>query len=161
MARYFPDFPAFETAAKEAQLVPVYRQLMADHLTPVTAFELLGREAHAFLLESVVGGERIARYSFIAAGPTTVYQVSSGDAQLIDFRTGQTRSFRTADPLADLAKLLPQRKYHRSKDLPACRLPDIITYCLCFESSGKQPAISCRRHGILRLTRRHRHSAPP
>ncbi len=118
MARYFPDFPAFEAAAKESEIVPVYRQLMADHLTPVTAFELLGREAHAFLLESVVGGERIARYSFIAAGPTTVYQVSSGDAQLIDFRTGQTRSFQTTDPLADLAKLLPQRKYHRSKDLP-------------------------------------------
>ena len=118
MARYFPDFPAFEAAAKESEIVPVYRQLMADHLTPVTAFELLGREAHAFLLESVVGGERIARYSFIAAGPTTVYQVSSGDAQLIDFRTGQTRSFVTTDPLADLDKLLPHRKYHQSKDLP-------------------------------------------
>ena len=43
MARYFPDFPAFEAAASDAQLIPVYRQMMADHLTPVTAFELLGR----------------------------------------------------------------------------------------------------------------------
>jgi anthranilate synthase component 1 len=55
MPRYFPNLDEFDAMAKQADLVPVYRQLLADHLTPVTAFELLGRQEHALLLESVVG----------------------------------------------------------------------------------------------------------
>src|SRR5690348_7648145 len=80
MRRYFPDLEPFKLAATDADVIPVYRQLLGDRLTPVSAFEVLGRESHAFLLESVVGGEKIARYSFIAAGPSLVYQVSGGKA---------------------------------------------------------------------------------
>src|SRR4051812_41028754 len=83
MPRYFPDFEAFKSLSRDAQIVPVYRQLLEDHLTPVTAFEVLGRDDHAFLLESVVGGERIARYSFIATSPTQIYQVSQGHAAIL------------------------------------------------------------------------------
>jgi anthranilate synthase component 1 len=120
MARYFPDFPAFEAAATQAQLIPVYRQMMADHHTPVTAFEALAENStHAFLLESVVGGEKIARYSFIATNPTVVYQVTSGKARIDDFRTGLGREFDSADPLADLQKLIPDLKYHQDPQLPA------------------------------------------
>ena len=54
MPRYFPNPDEFHSIAKSADLVPVYRQLLADHLTPVTAFELLGKQEHALLLESVV-----------------------------------------------------------------------------------------------------------
>ena len=68
MPRYFPSPEQFnDLAAGGFELIPVYRQLLADHLTPVTAFEVLGRDAHAFLLESVVGGERVARYSDLLA----------------------------------------------------------------------------------------------
>src|SRR5687767_16027005 len=115
MRRYFPDLEQFKLAAQDAEVIPVYRQLLADRLTPVSAFEVLGRESHAFLLESVVGGERIARYSFIAAGPALVYQVTSGKAIIEEpithrMRTGKAGSFETTDPLADLGKLLPKRK---------------------------------------------------
>src|SRR3954467_9243931 len=117
MRRYFPDFEEFSAAAQQAQLIPVYRQLLGDHLTPVTAFEVLGRDANAFLLESVVGGERIARYSFIATSPSLVYEVSDGDAVI--FQPGQQPSeFRTVDPLKDLAKLLPRRRYRHDRNLP-------------------------------------------
>src|SRR2546430_4279249 len=68
MPRYFPNPDEFRSIVKSADLVPVYRQLLADHLTPVTAFELLGKQEHALLLESVVGNEKIGRYSFIASG---------------------------------------------------------------------------------------------
>src|SRR3954462_12856949 len=124
MRRYFPDLEQFKLAATDAEIIPVYRQLLADRLTPVSAFEVLGRESHAFLLESVVGGEKIARYSFIAAGPSLVYQVSGGKA-LIDepvthrMKSGKAGAFETTDPLADLAKLFPRRKYHHSSALPA------------------------------------------
>src|SRR5829696_7210552 len=80
MRRYFPDIDTFKAAAQGADVVPVYRQLLSDHLTPVTAFEVLGRDAHAFLLESVVGGEQVARYSFIATSPALVYQAYAGRA---------------------------------------------------------------------------------
>jgi anthranilate synthase component 1 len=118
MRRYFPDIELFETAAKAAEVVPVYRQLLADRLTPVSAFEVLGRDAHAFLLESVIGGENIARYSFIATGPATIYQAAQGKAS-IQHAGKPPEVFDTADPLADLARLLPPRRYHRDRNLPA------------------------------------------
>src|SRR5438876_11568198 len=111
MHRYFPDLPSFKSAAKDHAIIPVYRQLLADHLTPVSAFEVLGRDEHAFLLESVVKLEEIARYSFIATDPSLVYQVSQGRAEILQ-RGERPHNFQTTDPLADLAKLLPKRRYH-------------------------------------------------
>src|SRR5580765_162310 len=104
MPRYFPDAESFSQIARSADLIPVYRQLLGDHLTPVTAFEVLGRDEHAFLLESVVGGERIGRYSFIATGPSAIYFVLQGKAALITPPFGP-KEFTTTDPLADLDKL--------------------------------------------------------
>ena len=121
MRRYFPDIDTFAAAAQGADVVPVYRQLLSDHLTPVTAFEVLGRDAHAFLLESVVGGEQIARYSFIATSPALVYQAYTGRAWVTrgGHFSGASDEFATADPLADLQKLLPRRAYRRDPTLPA------------------------------------------
>src|SRR6476619_5649097 len=103
MRRYFPDLEQFKLSAQDAEVIPVYRQLLADRLTPVSAFEVLGREPHAFLLESVIGGEKIARDSFIAAGPSLVYQVSGGQASIeepVTHRRGSGRAgkFETKDP---------------------------------------------------------------
>jgi anthranilate synthase component 1 len=118
MPRYFPDTQAFAELAKSHDLIPVYRQLLGDHLTPVTAFEVLGRDDNAFLLESVVGGERIGRYSFIATGPSVIYWVARGKAAVIT-PPYPPKEFDTTDPLADLQKLLPPRRYYRDKHLPA------------------------------------------
>ncbi|HEY2588020.1 MAG TPA: anthranilate synthase component I [Tepidisphaeraceae bacterium] len=120
MRRYFPDFDGFRAAAAtDAQIIPVYRQLLADRLTPVSAFQVLGRDPHAFLLESVVGGEQVARYSFIATAPSLVYQVAGGNALIARAGTGGAKEFKTTDPLADLQELLPHRKYYHAKGLPA------------------------------------------
>jgi anthranilate synthase component 1 len=119
MRRYFPDLEGFLSATKDADIVPVYRQLLADRLTPVGAFQVLGRDPHAFLLESVVGGEQIARYSFIATAPALVYQVAGGNALIARTGFGGAREFTTTDPLADLQQLLPQRRYYHNKNLPA------------------------------------------
>jgi anthranilate synthase component 1 len=119
MRRYFPDLDGFLAAAKNADIIPVYRQLLGDRLTPVGAFQVLGRDPHAFLLESVVGGEQIARYSFIATAPALVYQVAGGNALIARTRFGGVQEFTTTDPLADLQQLLPNRRFHHSKNLPA------------------------------------------
>src|SRR5215218_2498384 len=106
MRRYFPDIDTFRAAAQSADLVPVYRQLLADRLTPVSAFELLAKgQDHAFLLESVVGGEQVARYSFIATNPSLVYQVSESKAAVTP-DGGDSREHSTGDPLAYLPKSL-------------------------------------------------------
>jgi anthranilate synthase component 1 len=119
MRRYFPDLDQFLDTSTSADIVPVYRQLLADRLTPVSAFQVLGRDPHAFLLESVVGGEQVARYSFIATAPSLVYQVAAGNALITRAGFGGAQEFKTTDPLADLQKLLPNRRYHQDKHLPA------------------------------------------
>ncbi|HWE94279.1 MAG TPA: anthranilate synthase component I [Tepidisphaeraceae bacterium] len=123
MRRYFPDIESFSAAAPTADIIPVYRQLLGDRLTPVTAFEVLGRDPHAFLLESVVGGEKIARYSFIATAPSLVYEVREGNAKISTAGSGrpftEPREFKSADPLADLQHLLPNRRYRQDPHLPA------------------------------------------
>jgi anthranilate synthase component 1 len=118
MRRYFPDIRTFQEAARGARIIPVYRQLLADRLTPVSAFQLLGRDEHTFLLESVVGGEKIARNSFIATGPSLVYRARQGEA-LVQQAGRPERKFVTADPLADLQALMPVGTYHRDRSLPA------------------------------------------
>ncbi len=119
MRRYYPDYSHFATAARDADVIPVYRLLLADCLTPVSAFQVLGRDDHAFLLESVVGGEQVARYSFIATAPSAVYQVTSGRASIWTTKSSDIGEFNTTDPLADLQRLLPRRRYARSRKLPA------------------------------------------
>lgn len=118
MARYFPSFDQFVASARDHDMVSVYRQLLADRLTPVTAFEVLGRDEHAFLLESVVGGEQIGRHSFIATRPRAVFQ-SKGEKALL-WKAGEaTRTFETADPLKDLHELLGKTRLARDERLPA------------------------------------------
>jgi anthranilate synthase component 1 len=67
--RYYPSFEAFAELARQHTVVPVYRQLLGDTLTPVAAFDKLRHTDGAFLFESVVGGERVGRYSFLGAKP--------------------------------------------------------------------------------------------
>ena len=122
MRRYFPDLSSVSSLAPGADVIPVYRQLLGDRLTPVSAFEVLGRDPHAFLLESVVGGEKIARYSFIATAPSLIYQVSEGNASILPggTRPSETpRHFKTTDPLADLQHLLPRRRFRPDPKLPS------------------------------------------
>src|SRR5579884_381467 len=65
-----PDYKEFSRLAREATLVPVVKSVMADLLTPVSAFLAISRgEQDAFLLESVERGEQIGRYTFLGARP--------------------------------------------------------------------------------------------
>ena len=115
-----PDADEFARRAAAAQVVPVYRQLLADRLTPVSAFDAIGRHRpHSFLLESVVGGEKVGRYSFIATDPAVVYACKDGTATTTTPSDDAATTTRpTADPLADLAALLGDRAYAADPKLP-------------------------------------------
>jgi anthranilate synthase component 1 len=67
--RYRPTFEEFAALAGQGSVVPVYRQLVGDTLTPVSAFCKIQEGEWSFLFESVVGGERLGRYSFLGSGP--------------------------------------------------------------------------------------------
>ncbi len=65
-----PDIKEFLRLARQHALVPVVKSVSADLLTPVSAFlAVAGREPYAFLLESVEGGEKIGRYTFLGVRP--------------------------------------------------------------------------------------------
>ncbi len=72
-------FDDYERLSGGGALVPVYREVPADLLTPVSAFlSLCARAERSFLLESVLGGERVARYSFLGRDPEATLDLSGG-----------------------------------------------------------------------------------
>src|SRR6266496_3377277 len=74
-----PDFHEFQRLAKQGNLIPVYDVFSADLLTPVSAYLRIAQGArYSFLLESVEGGEKIARYTFAGAHPEEVFRYASG-----------------------------------------------------------------------------------
>ena len=93
--RYRPTFEEFAELARGASLVPVYRQLIGDTLTPVSAFCKIQEGDWAFLFESVVGGERLGRYSFLGSGPFLRFQAYGPHVQV------QTQDPRALAPTAD------------------------------------------------------------
>src|SRR5205823_6467975 len=72
--RYYPAFEEFAELARGHSVMPVYRQLAGDALTAVSAFCKIQEGEWAFLFESVVGGERLGRYSFLGSGPFLRFQ---------------------------------------------------------------------------------------
>ena len=77
------SFEEFVELAKRGTFVPVCKEVMADLLTPVSAFLRIAEDAdHAFLLESVEGGERLARYSFLGKDPFMVLRSRDGRASI-------------------------------------------------------------------------------
>ncbi|HET6974236.1 MAG TPA: anthranilate synthase component I family protein [Pyrinomonadaceae bacterium] len=87
-------FEAFEREARQGNVVPVVRSVLADLHTPVGAFmRIAGDSPYAFLLESVEGGERIARYSFLGSEPEMI--VRGKGMQTVVERDGKTETFPT------------------------------------------------------------------
>src|SRR5258708_7673087 len=80
--RYFPSFQEFAELARQASLVPVYRQLIGDTLTPVSAFCKIQAGDWSFLFESVIGGERMGRYSFVGSAPFLRFQAFGNRVKL-------------------------------------------------------------------------------
>jgi len=111
---YTPELPEFVERAKKGNLVPVYREIIADLETPVSAFLKLQEETdgYCFLLESVAGGERIARYSYIATSPHQLFSSKGREATITRGSETQTREIPEGqDPLDLLAGLMDEHEY--------------------------------------------------
>ncbi len=76
---YYPTLEEVRKHKKDGNLVPVYREIVADLETPVSAFLKVNHGGYSFLLESVEGGQRLARYSFIGTEPYKVLTIKGKD----------------------------------------------------------------------------------
>jgi anthranilate synthase component I len=87
-------FDEFKQLAQQGTFVPVYKEMVADLLTPVSAFLKIAEDSdHAFLLESVEGGEQVARYSFLGKDPFLILRARGGKTILT--RSGETTESTT------------------------------------------------------------------
>ncbi len=96
-----PDFAQFQSFASQYDFVPVYRKLIGDTLTPVAAIAALDDGGPLCLFESVIGGEKVGRYSFLAADPIKRVYAVRNQLTVVD-ADGDSVTQHSEDPLADL-----------------------------------------------------------
>jgi anthranilate synthase component 1 len=113
---YSPTLEEMQQYRTQGNLCPIYREILADLETPVSAFLKLQTGPHSFLLESVTGGQNVGRYSFIGSDPYLVLRMHEGVAQAIQGGYKQTLHFD--DPLLVLESYLSAYRPVRLPNLP-------------------------------------------
>jgi len=112
----------FLKLSSQGNLIPVYREIPGDLETPVTAYyKLAGKSAYSFLLESVEGEEKVARYSFIACDPELIFISKARDARILRFAQGRHKLERitlNGSPLSVVRELMKDFRAVDVKDLP-------------------------------------------
>jgi len=114
---YYPYPKSYFKLAKPGLIIPVYREILADLETPVSAFKKLSQESkYSFLLESVEGGERLGRYSFIGIEPRLIFQSKGNDYQIISSKFKEEG--KSKDPIDKLKSITKPFKSLTIKGLP-------------------------------------------
>jgi len=112
-----PGFEEYKKLAKKGNLIPVYAEILGDLETPVSAFLKIMDSDYAFLLESVEGGEKWARYSFLGAGPQVIFRSKGKKAEIIrGTRAEVVEGFK--DALEPLRELMEEYKPVEIEGLP-------------------------------------------
>ena len=105
------DFKEFKDLSKSFQTVPVYKRVMADLLTPISAYMRLAKKSnYSFILESVENGAQYGRYSFIGRDPQLIVRSKNRTTQLFDKGKWTDDSSEFLDYLRCI-----QKKYHAPK----------------------------------------------
>lgn len=106
---YSLNYEQFCKYAGEGNLIPLYREILADYETPVSAFAKIDHGPTAYLLESIEGGEKWARYSFLGSGSPVVIYEDKGD--LIHLRGKRKKRIPSrGNPLDRLRELMEAYK---------------------------------------------------
>ncbi|MCQ9206395.1 MAG: anthranilate synthase component I [Omnitrophica bacterium] len=114
---YYPSKKEFIKLSRKGNLIPVYREVLADFETPLSAFAQIDEGEFSYLLESVEGGERIARYSFLGSKPSMIFMSKGREVTILDGK--RKKVFRAkVGPLAEIKKLMEKFKYVPSSALP-------------------------------------------
>lgn len=94
-----PSRSKFDPLVERGNAVPVYLDLTADCETPLSAYSKIREDGPAFLFESIVGGERISRYSFVGANPRKIFRVFSDHCIISEKDLNEVTVPTPADPL--------------------------------------------------------------
>lgn len=113
----YPTRDKFIQKTKKGNLVPVYKKLLGDMETPVSAYIKIAKGNYSFLLESVEGGEKIGRFSIMGRNPLIVF---SAKGKKITIQEGQekTRYVAHENPIQELKKVMNQFRYVSDPGLP-------------------------------------------
>ncbi len=114
---YTPNLDQFRDLARQGNLIPVAREILADMETPVSAFRKIDSGNYAFLLESVEGGEQWGRYSFLGSNPSLVVRARGERIELLQGQGGE-RLTDVRDPLTALRRVLEPYRAVRVPGLP-------------------------------------------
>ena len=121
---HVPDKKTFIEKAEQGNLIPVWREFLADQETPVLAYERLhkamfreGRERGAFLLDSVEGGEHIARYSFLGVAPRAIFRAYGRRVEIED-AAGDVEVHEDVEPLSILKAHMARYRPVPDPELP-------------------------------------------
>lgn len=114
----YPSLDEFKKLAKKGNIIPVFKEILADLETPVSTYlKLAAKEKYAYLLESVEGGERWGRYSFIAWEPKYIFQSKGNKFSLT--KPGQRPEWtETIDPLISLKEIMERFNPVEAPGLP-------------------------------------------
>lgn len=113
---HFPDFATFSKLAETADYVPVYRRVLSDVLTPVSAFHKIDDGGNACLFESVIGGEKVGRYSFLASEPFLSIAAHGKEVTITD--SAGTRKQTSENPLEVLREHVQAVRVAKVTGLP-------------------------------------------
>ncbi|MBF2057042.1 MAG: anthranilate synthase component I family protein [Cyanobacterium sp. T60_A2020_053] len=114
----FPDFAEFSSLTDQGNFIPVYQEFVADLETPVSAwYKVCADQPHSFLLESVEGGERLGRYSFLGCDPVWVLEARGHQCKKTH-RQGKVEVF-TGNPFDILSSCLESINPVHLPQLPA------------------------------------------
>src|SRR5229473_1328803 len=119
--------------ARRAPMVPIFRDMLSDALTPVTAYAALANDGPAYLLESVERGEHLGRYSFVAADPLAIVTIAAGRATVQD--PSGRRELEGTDPLRALEAYLETFAAEPAEGLPEGFCGGAVGY-LAYEAAG-------------------------
>lgn len=114
---HFPLADQFAGLSASHEMIPVYRRLISDSMTPVSAFHKLDQGEPACLFESVVGGEKVGRYSFLGVGPG-LHLSATRDQVTLRTADGKTETFTSANPLEELQTRLASCRVAHIDGLP-------------------------------------------
>jgi len=114
---YHPSLEEFILKAEQGNLIPVYREILADTETPVSAFLKIRDDRYGYLLESMEGGEKWARYSFLGSRPSLVIKGSLEELELVRGRRSERIKIKT-DPLESIKSIMAEYRPVEVEGLP-------------------------------------------
>ena len=110
---FYPDINKFKELSNQGNLIPVYKEILADFETPLSLLKKIqsnGNSKNIFLMESVERNEKIGRFSFIGSNPRAIIKIKNGNVEIIE-NNKTTLIESPEDPFSELKKFMD--RYNR------------------------------------------------